>query len=174
MNSKWLDMLAGYGSHHQNKINIISHLIGVPIIMLGMFIPMSWVSVEIVGLDISLALAAVAGLTVFYGTLDLISALTFAVLAAAILWLATLVGQSFPAAMAWLLSAVAFFGGYALQFWGHAIEGKKPYLLDYPIQANVSAPLFVVVEAYKMLGLREAMFNAMQERIRAIEANQSA
>jgi uncharacterized membrane protein YGL010W len=63
------------------------------------------------------------------------------------------------------VAAVLFFGGYAAQFIGHAIEKSMPVLVKHPIQANLAAPFFTVVEMFKLLGLREDLFNEVQRQI---------
>lgn len=164
MNEKWLDMLAGYAANHQHPVNIRAHLVGVPNIMLGMFIPMSLLSFSVGDITINGAMIAVLGLTLFYLSLDVVFALVFAVYSSLVAWAATVLGEQ-----AWWVSvpvaSTCFFGGYALQFWGHAVEGRPPVLLKHPIEANMSAPLFVLVELFKILGLRDAMFNDMKRRI---------
>ena len=57
-----------------------------------------------------------------------------------------------------IIAAVAFFGGYALQFIGHAIEKSMPVLVKHPIQANIAAPFFVIVEIFGLLKLRKDLF----------------
>jgi uncharacterized membrane protein YGL010W len=63
------------------------------------------------------------------------------------------------------VAAIAFFGGYAAQFVGHAIEKSMPVLVKHPIQANLAAPFFTVVEMFKILGLRDELFNEVQRQI---------
>ena len=53
--SKLMAMLTGYAAAHQHPFNIFVHMIGIPIIMLGVLIPLTWVSIEFGGLRISLA-----------------------------------------------------------------------------------------------------------------------
>jgi uncharacterized membrane protein YGL010W len=56
------------------------------------------------------------------------------------------------------IAAIAFFGGYTLQFIGHAIEKSMPVLVKHPIQANIAAPFFVIVEIFGILKLRQDLF----------------
>ena len=53
--SKLLNMLTGYAAAHQHPFNITVHLIGIPIIMLGVSIPLTWTGFEINNLSINLA-----------------------------------------------------------------------------------------------------------------------
>ncbi|MCP4300086.1 MAG: DUF962 domain-containing protein, partial [Gammaproteobacteria bacterium] len=63
------------------------------------------------------------------------------------------------------IAAAAFFGGYAAQFIGHGVEKSMPVLVKHPIQANLAAPFFTVVEMFKILGLRDDLFHEVQARI---------
>lgn len=174
MNQKWLDMLAGYASHHQNTTNAVMHIIGVPIIMLGVLIPSTWVGIEFAGINVNLALALYVGLSAFYLSLDKACAAFFMVYAGAVLYFANVIGSTMETSQAWIISAATFFGGYIFQFIGHGIEGKAPALMKHPIQSQIAAPLFIVVELFKFMGLREEMFNAMQARIREWEQAKAA
>ncbi len=53
--SRLMDMLTGYAAAHQHPVNIAVHLIGIPTIMLGIFIPMTWLSIEVDGFALNLA-----------------------------------------------------------------------------------------------------------------------
>jgi uncharacterized membrane protein YGL010W len=145
-----MDMLTGYAAAHQHPVNIAVHLIGIPTIMLGVFIPMTWLSIEVDGIALNLAQ---------------ITLITIAQLAAYL--------GDFPRSTAAIIAAVAFFGGYAAQFVGHAIEKSMPVLLKHPIQANLAAPFFTIVEVFKLLGLREALFTEVQRRIAELREEQA-
>jgi uncharacterized membrane protein YGL010W len=165
-------MLVGYASAHQHPVNIAVHLVGIPTIMLGIFIPMTWASIEIVNIKLNLAQITIIAMFIFYLTLDWIFALVFLVFAVAVAKLAFILG-SYPQTTALIIAAAAFFGGYAAQFIGHAVEKSMPVLLKHPIQANLAAPFFTIVEVFKLLGLREALFSSVQKRIRDLREDQS-
>jgi uncharacterized membrane protein YGL010W len=92
---------------------------------------------------------------------------------AAVTWLAALVAAQ-PSAVAWTASAAAFFGGYALQFVGHAVERSAPVILKHPVQANLAAPFFTIVEIFNLAGLRKSLFDAVHARIDRLESRQPA
>jgi len=73
-----------------------------------------------------------------------------------------------------MIAAIAFFGGYLAQFIGHAVEKSMPVLVKHPIQANLAAPFFTVVELFKIFGLRDDLFNAVQEQIAARRQQEAA
>ncbi len=162
--SRLMDMLVGYASAHQHPVNIAVHLVGIPIIMLGIFIPMTWFSIELINIELNLAQITIIAMFIFYLTLDWILALVFLIFAVAVAELAYILG-SYQQSTALIIAAAAFFGGYAAQFIGHAIEKSMPVLLKHPVQANLAAPFFTIVEVFKLLGLREALFSDVQRRI---------
>jgi uncharacterized membrane protein YGL010W len=161
---KLMEMLTGYAASHQHPFNIFVHMIGIPTILLGVLIPLTWAGVEIGGLSINLAHVAMVGFFIFYLTLDKIFAVVFVIFALLIAQFAGYIG-ALPLATSGTIAAVAFFGGYAAQFIGHAVEKSMPVLVKHPIQANLAAPFFTVVEMFKILGLRDGLFNEVQAQI---------
>lgn len=171
--SRLMDMLTGYAAAHQHPINIAVHLVGIPIIMLGVFIPMTWLSIEVINIKLNLAQITLIAMFIFYLTLDWIFAMVFLVMAAAIATLAAKLG-GYPSSTAWIIAGAAFFGGYAAQFVGHAIEKSMPVLVKHPVQANLAAPFFTIVEIFKLLHLRDEVFTRVQQRIAEIREQQSS
>ena len=154
-NSKLMEMLVGYSGSHQHPINIAFHLIGIPVIMFGIFIPLSWISFNILGIPITLAHLTVVSFFLFYLTLDTLFALVFLAIGIIIAQFSSVIGLQ-PTSGS--IALIAFFGGYVLQFVGHAIEKTIPVLIRHPIQAHLAAPFFVIVEIFGLLHLREELF----------------
>jgi len=161
---KLMDMLTGYAASHQHPINIFVHMIGIPTIMLGVLIPLSWITIDIRGVSFSLAHLVVFGFFLFYLTLDVMFAVVFLVFGFGLTIVAGMIADLSLGTSA-TVAAVMFFGGYAAQFIGHAIEKSMPVLVKHPIQANLAAPFFTVVEMFKLLGLRDELFNEVQRQI---------
>jgi uncharacterized membrane protein YGL010W len=170
--SRLMDMLVGYASAHRHPVNIAVHLIGIPTIMLGVFIPLSWVTIEIPGIALNLAQITLIAMFIFYLTLDWVFAVVFLIFASAVAMLAAKIG-SYPQSTALIIAGATFFGGYAAQFIGHAIEKSMPVLLKHPIQANLAAPFFTIVETFKLLGLRESLFTEVENRLAELRAQQA-
>lgn len=168
-----MDMLVGYAAAHQHPFNIAVHLIGIPTIMLGVFIPLSWASADFFGQIVNLGYAAAAGMFIFYWTLDKIFSVVFLLYALPIAFFATVIGNE-PLATSASVAAGAFFSGYVAQFVGHAVEKSIPVILSHPIQANLAAPFFTVVEVFKILGFREDLFDAVQERVAEARIQEAA
>ena len=104
------------------------------------------------------------GFFLFYMTLDRIFAVVFLVAALLLTELATRIG-ALPISTSAAIAAVVFFCGYALQFIGHAVEKSVPVLVKHPVQANLAAPFFTVVEIFNLLGLRRGLFDAVQAEL---------
>lgn len=165
-NNKLMEMLTGYAASHQHPLNVFVHMIGIPTIMLGALIPMTWLSFEVGPVSFSLAHVVMLGFVAFYFTLDALFAIVFLVFAFVWIMLAAWIGEM-PVATSGTIAALCFFGGYVAQFIGHAVEKSMPVLVKHPIQANLAAPFFTVVEMFKILGLRDELFNAVQAEIAA-------
>ncbi len=163
--NKLMDMLTGYAASHQHPFNVFVHMIGIPTIMFGALIPLSWAGVDVFGINVNLAHVTVLGFFLFYLTLDVLFAVVFLV---AGMGIAVLAGQvaGMPIAVSGGVAAACFFGGYAAQFIGHAIEKSMPVLVKHPIQANLAAPFFTVVELFKLAGLRDELFEEVQRQVR--------
>lgn len=165
-NSKLMEMLTGYAASHQHPLNIAVHMIGIPTIMLGVLIPLSWMTITVSDYSFTSAQVLVVAFFLFYLTLDVLFAVVFLVFGFALTVIAAWIG-ALPMALSGTVAAIAFFGGYAAQFVGHAIEKSMPVLIRHPIQANLAAPFFTVVEMFKILGLRDELFNEVQKQIGA-------
>jgi uncharacterized membrane protein YGL010W len=165
---KLMDMLTGYAAAHRHPFNIFVHMIGIPTIMLGVLIPLSWVSAGSGNSTISLAHVLIVGFFLFYLTLDRWFAIVFLVLALLLSLLAAHISAK-PVAISGSIAAAAFIGGYIAQFIGHAVEKSMPVLIKHPVQANLAAPFFTVVELFKIAGLREDLFNELQRRVELLQ-----
>src|SRR3954465_14515326 len=106
--------MAFYAAYHQNRRNKATHFIGVPAIMLSLFIPLAWIKLRVGGLDITGATVLAGVVLIYYVFLDAMLALATAVLTAALVvagaWLASL-----GTAVGWSAFAAFFIGGWILQ-----------------------------------------------------------
>ena len=172
--TKWEQMMVDYGFFHQEKFNIMTHLIGVPIILVSFFIPFTWIqfaNVELLGLTLplnvaTLMIAAVASLYISLDkTLGRISVPALII----ILFISTQLGQ-LSMSLGGTIAAIGFVGGFIFQFIGHGIEGKKPALTAYnPIVAMISSPLFVVAEYAKPFGVHKELWIKVNNEIERLE-----
>jgi uncharacterized membrane protein YGL010W len=173
--TKWEKMMVDYGFFHQDKRNLITHLIGVPIIVASFFVPFTWLSITnisvwgvLVPLNAALLLAIATAL--YYISLDRILgylSIPFLVICVTI---ATQIG-TLGYQKAGIIALVGFVGGFIFQFIGHAIEGKKPALIAYnPIVAMISSPLFVVAEYARPFGVHQSLWKKAEAVIQEMEA----
>ena len=172
-NSKLMDMLIEYAAAHQHPFNVAVHLIGIPTIVLGVFVAFSWAKLPVFGVAVNGAFIATFILFAFYLTLDGMFSLAFLLYALPIAYFATEIGAA-PMSESGTVAAAAFVGGYVAQFVGHAVEKTAPVILKHPLQANLAAPFFTVVEVFKLAGLRDDVFNEVQRRIAALQPEQTA
>jgi uncharacterized membrane protein YGL010W len=54
------------------------------------------------------------------------------------------------------------------------VDKSVPVILKHPLQANVAAPFFIVVDIFGILGLRDDLFKEIQRRIDELRQQQAA
>jgi len=156
------DQMAFYAAYHQDGRNKATHFIGVPVIVLSLFIPLAWLRVGLGGVTITAAMVFAGVVLVYYFMLDVPLALAMLVTNALLLWL----GQTLAAQgtlQGWIWFAVLFVGGWILQLVGHVFEGRKAALADNLFQIFI-APLFLAAEVFFALGYKPALHAAVQQR----------
>ena len=168
-----MDMLTGYAASHQHPFNVLVHMIGIPVIMLGVMIPLTWVEISVEAFAFNLAHVLIVAFFLFYVTLDVWFALVFLVVGFLMEMLASILG-GLPGNSGWIIAACCFFGGYAAQFIGHAVERSMPVLVKHPVQANLAAPFFTVVELFKFAGLRDDLFEEVQRQVKLLRQHEAA
>lgn len=157
-----VDHLAQYAAYHRDRRNILSHFIGIPMIVVSIAVLLSRPGVEVGGLLLAPATLLALASAVFYLRLDLRFGLLMSALLALSLWAAALLAAGSTAG--WLGWGVGLFlVGWVIQFVGHWYEGRKPAFVD-DLMGLVVGPLFVAAEAAFLLGLRGEVRQAVEER----------
>lgn len=157
-----VDHLAQYAAYHRDRRNIVTHFIGIPLIVVAVAVLLSRPGVEIAGLWLSPAAAVTLASVLFYLRLDLRFGAVMTVLLTLNLWLAAVCAQSSTAA--WLTIGLStFIVGWVIQFIGHYYEGRKPAFVD-DLLGLIIGPLFVVAELAFLLGLRDPLRQQVEER----------
>jgi len=152
------EQMATYAAYHQDARNKATHFIGVPVIVLSLFIPLAWLRIG----DLSAAMILAAVLVVYYLMLDVPLGLAMLVVFGVLAWTGERIAMM-GALAGWSAFAVLFVGGWILQLVGHVFEGRKPALADNLFQIFV-APLFLAAEVFFALGYKPALHEAVQRR----------
>jgi uncharacterized membrane protein YGL010W len=156
------DQMGFYAAYHQDRRNKATHFIGVPAIMLSLFIPLAWLRLEVGGMTLTAAMLFAAVVLLYYFMLDVPLALAMLVFTGLLVYMADGIAAQGVAA-GWTWFAILFIGGWALQLAGHAFEGRKPALASNLFQIFV-APIFLCAEVFFALGYKPRLHAAMQER----------
>jgi uncharacterized membrane protein YGL010W len=159
-----IDLLAQYAAYHRDRRNIISHFIGVPMIVFAVGVLLAQPGFTLAGVPLTpawLAFGAVAAWYLTRGNLVLGLAGTASVGVLLLLAHRLVAAGSLMASLAW--GVAFFFVGWAIQFIGHWYEGKKPAFVD-DIVGLVVAPLFVTAEALFALGWGKPLHAEIERR----------
>ncbi|HEY3077261.1 MAG TPA: Mpo1-like protein [Burkholderiales bacterium] len=162
------EQMAIYAAYHQDARNKATHFVGVPVIVLSLFIPLAWLRLDIGGVAISAAMLFAAVVLVYYFLLDVPMAAAMLAVFAALAWLGERIAM-LGAAQGWSWFAVLFVGGWILQLVGHVYEGRRPALADNLFQIFV-APIFLCAEIFFALGYKPGLHSAVQERAQRLRA----
>ncbi|OPG73785.1 hypothetical protein B1219_01550 [Pseudomonas ogarae] len=158
-----VDHLSQYAAYHRDPRNIASHFIGIPLIFVAVAVLLSRPGWPVGAVLVSPALLVAVASACFYLRLELRLGALMTVLLGLALWLGqVLAAQS---TLVWLGSGLGMFVvGWVIQFVGHYYEGRKPAFVD-DLTGLIVGPLFVVVEAGFLLGLRDELKRAIEERV---------
>jgi uncharacterized membrane protein YGL010W len=162
------DQMAFYAAYHQDARNKATHFIGVPVIMLSLFIPLAWLRVDVGGLVLTAAMAFATIVLAYYFILDLALGLAMLVFTALLVWTGERIA-ALGTLQGWVWFAVFFIGGWILQLVGHVFEGRKPALADNLFQIFV-APIFLAAEVFFALGYKPALHSAVKQRALRLRA----
>ena len=155
-----VEHLSQYAAYHRDTRNILSHFVGIPLIVIAVATLLSrpqWAA-------ISPALVLMVASAVFYLRLELRLGLLMTVLLGLAVWL----GYALAALSTglWLGWGVGLFVlGWVIQFVGHYYEGRKPAFID-DVTGLIVGPLFVVVELGFLLGWRKDLQQAIERSSR--------
>lgn len=167
-----VDQLSQYAAYHRDRRNILTHFIGIPMIVVAVTILLARPLVLIAGFGLSPASLAALAAAGYYLALDLRYGLAMTVLLTLSLWIAMKFAVQ-PMAI-WLGSGIGLFVvGWALQFLGHYYEGRKPAFVD-DLMGLAIGPLFVLAEAGFLLGLRDEVRAAIEERAGRVRESAAA
>ncbi|HEY8070184.1 MAG TPA: Mpo1-like protein [Burkholderiales bacterium] len=156
------DQMSFYAAYHQDARNKATHFVGVPLIVFSLMIPLGWLRTDVGGASVSGALIVTSALLLYYLMLDVPLGLAMGAVFALMLRGAEPLSQA-PLFIGLTWFPILFVGGWALQLWGHAYEGRKPALVDNLFQIFV-APIFLAAEVFFALGFKPRLHEEVQRR----------
>lgn len=157
-----VDHLAQYAAYHRDRRNIVTHFVGIPMIVLAVTVLLSRPGFSLAGLWLSPALAVALVTTLFYLRLDFRFGVVMGALLSLCVWFGA--GLAVGGTALWLSAGLGLFVvGWIIQFVGHFYEGRKPAFVD-DIMGLMVGPLFVVAEAAFLLGLRQDVEHEVVQR----------
>jgi uncharacterized membrane protein YGL010W len=146
--------LIKYALYHRDERNILTHFVGVPLIVFAviglLYFPLMLVNNLMITPALIIAILAI----LFYIALDIKLGLLMSGLYLLGLWGVDSIFESMNSQTAsfYGLFAGLFVIGWIIQFIGHYYEGKKPAFVD-DLMGLLVGPLFVVVEMLFKVGL---------------------
>ena len=159
-----LDLMAQYAAYHRDRRNIITHFIGIPLIVFAISALLARAEFTIGDTPMNAAIVLWALSALWYLTRG-----NLVLGAATALVNGVLTALAMPAAhgslTSWLAIGVgSFVVGWVFQFVGHYYEGKKPAFVDDLVGLLVG-PMFVVGEAMFMLGWGRPLLAEIERRV---------
>ncbi|HEX6960143.1 MAG TPA: Mpo1-like protein [Ferrovibrio sp.] len=163
MNPFFVEQMAMYSAYHRDRRNRATHFIGIPAIILAIFIPLHWLPLFTVGDNtVTLAVALWLATGAFYLWLDRTVGGLMVLVAFALMLIAKQIAAQ-GGMIGWGAFAVLFVGGWIFQLVGHVFEGRRPALADNLLQALIG-PCFLVAETVFALGLKPELHQAVEAR----------
>jgi uncharacterized membrane protein YGL010W len=154
--------LVDYTQGHGDRVNGVMHVIGNPIIFIGVVLPLCLVPVTLLGVDISVAPILVIPALLLWMSWDFGLGLGIAVAAVLLLWLATTIANNVTVVSMWIIAVTLFVLGWVLQIIGHQVfEGKRPTAINNPVQSLI-APMYMMAKLYVALGFRPDLAAILQ------------
>ncbi len=148
------ELLSIYQQEHQSKINRLMHYIGIPAIIFGLFIYLSWVNLDFGTVwKISFSWILLILVAIYYFWLGQYKLATVTTIVLIILLLiAVWVAGPYPTGFGSVLFLIFFFGGWIFLFVGQGMEKSKRALIRSLWQIMI-APLFLIDELMAVCGL---------------------
>jgi uncharacterized membrane protein YGL010W len=160
-----IEHLGQYAIYHRDERNILTHFIGVPLIVLSVICLLYIPLYNYMNIILTPALLIIFSVSIFYIRLEIKLGLIMVCCLSVGYIMAKLSFEYFLGAEPWFyaIASIMFFIGWVVQFIGHYYEGKKPAFVD-DLMGLVIGPLFVAAEIAFKLGF----FNKLEQQIIAI------
>lgn len=163
----FVEHLSTYAKYHRDIRNILTHLVGVPMIVFAVIVMFSRPAFDVAGFTFTPAFIGFVASMVFYIRLNLVFGVIMAILMGAGLYAASKIAAM--STLVWLVCGVGtFVVGWAIQFVGHHYEGKKPAFVD-DLVGLLIGPLFVTAEVFFALGMFQSLNKEIEARAGAVK-----
>lgn len=148
-------LLSQYAAYHLDQKNIVTHFVGIPLIVFSILCLTARAGVEISGVSVPSASILIVLSAIYYISLDKLFGILMLIIFIA----------AYPVAVniatlpmwSWLGASIGIFVvGWVFQFVGHYFEKKKPAFVDDLIGLAIG-PLFVLAEFVFLLGFRKPL-----------------
>ncbi|WP_411691807.1 Mpo1 family 2-hydroxy fatty acid dioxygenase [Acinetobacter gandensis] len=170
--SKLETLLSQYAAYHLDHKNVLTHFVGIPLIVFSIMCLTARLGITVVGFEITIALVLIIASVVYYLRLDKVFGFIMLVIFAAVYPLSLMIAKmSLGAWLGW--SVGLFFVGWVIQFIGHFYEKKKPAFMDDVIGLAIG-PLFVLAELVFLMGFRKELEQCMLTQARKQRAEMDA
>lgn len=158
------DLLSQYAAYHRDRRNIVTHFVGIPLIVFAVCVLLSRPSFAVGGFALTPIWIVWALATAWYLTRGqfVLGVATSALNFVCLLLAQPLAAGSTAAWLAWGLGV--FVLGWVIQFVGHYYEGRKPAFVDDLVGLLVG-PMFVVAEALFAMGWGKALLAEIERRV---------
>jgi uncharacterized membrane protein YGL010W len=152
--------LTQYAAYHRDKRNIATHFVGVPLIVFSVVLALAQINLG----GVHAGWLAIFAASVYYIWLDRTLGVSMLILLTVSGALASLISMQTGVTAALILALLLFVVGWIIQFVGHKYEGMKPAFVD-DMMGLAIGPLFVLTEAYFLLGLKRELRRHIEERV---------
>jgi uncharacterized membrane protein YGL010W len=155
--------LVYYAQAHRDPVNSVMHMIGNPILFIAVVLPLCLLPVSVFGVQTSAAPILVIPALLLWTAWDVAIGLAIVVTSIPLLFAAEAIASRASLPLIWTMSIGLFVFGWVLQIIGHQVfEGKRPTLLDNPVQMLIS-PMYIFAKLFIKLGLRPDLAAALQK-----------
>ena len=158
------ELMVQYAAYHRDKRNIVTHFLGIPMIVFSIGVLLARPAFEVGGIVLTPVWIIWALATAWYLTLgNLALGIAVSVVNGVLIYLAwPLAAGSVASWLGWGIGT--FVVGWVIQFIGHYYEGKKPAFVD-DLLGLLTGPMFVTAEALFALGWGKPLLAEIEQRV---------
>jgi len=158
------ELMVQYAAYHRDKRNIVTHFIGIPMIVFSIGVLLARPAFEVGGIVLTPVWVIWALATAWYLALgNLALGVAVSVVNGVLIYLASpLAAGSVASWLGWGIGT--FVVGWVIQFIGHYYEGKKPAFVD-DLLGLLTGPMFVTAEALFALGWGKPLLAEIERRV---------